>query len=878
MSWRRALPVWPALRARTHVFLVVLACIVPMLGVSAFAIKTLADSERERDKTQAMSTARALSAAVDLKLETGAAALATLSTFQALPVADLKPFYDRCAETARQNNAWIVLADTSGEPIFNTRAPLGTPLPRLNMASLVEQAARTRTVEVSGIAKGSLTGQLQVSVLFPIVRQGQVTHVLVMSFQPDEIARVLVDQNLPESWRVVVVDREHRVIARNRALHEFDAAPVAPALAEHLKRAREASFTGLDRLGNDLMSTFTTSAYSGWALVVGFPVAEMTAPLYRSLLGLGLAAGGMLLLGIVLAAVIGSRLNRSMGRLSSSAMALALGGEMPLTPAKTKVAEINDVMASLGRASEQLLERSRQRNQAEAALLESEQRFRDIAAVSGDSIWEMGPDLRFTSFRGYFDGRLIVDPPAIIGKTRWEVAGADPEQDESWRQHKIDLEAHRLFRQFRTVSKLNGQPNGRRVFLSISGAPWFDEFGEFAGYRGTATDETAIVEAREQIDRAEALLRDAVESTSEGFAIFDAQDRLVLFNDRTREVYADPLHHMRPGATFEEMLRASVAKGIFADAHGREEEWIVERLKQHREASGTIEQRLSNGRWLLVTERRMRNGGIATTRLDITALKEEQAARRELEQQLQHSQKLEALGVLAGGIAHDLNNTLVPIFVTAKLGIKHAAEDGRMRQRFELIYDAGVRARDLIKRILAFSRKDTIHRQGFRLDRILSDDLEMLRHSISTTIAIEADIQPVPEIFGDPDQMRQVVVNLVNNAVHAIGGDLGTVAVSLIPVAEGAADEKPIIRLMVRDTGCGMDEATKRRIFEPFFTTKPVGEGTGLGLSMVHGIVTSLSGTIRVESEPGKGTCFTIELPPMTAPAECVPAREEVAA
>jgi signal transduction histidine kinase len=274
----------------------------------------------------------------------------------------------------------------------------------------------------------------------------------------------------------------------------------------------------------------------------------------------------------------------------------------------------------------------------------------------------------------------------------------------------------------------------------------------------------------------------------------------------------------------------------------------------------------------------MRNGGIATTRLDITALKEEQAARRELEQQLQHSQKLEALGVLAGGIAHDLNNTLVPIFVTAKLGIKHAAEDGRMRQRFELIYDAGVRARDLIKRILAFSRKDTIHRQGFRLDRILSDDLEMLRHSISTTIAIEADIQPVPEIFGDPDQMRQVVVNLVTNAVHAIGGDLGTVAVSLTPVAEGAADEKPIIRLRVRDTGCGMDEATKRRIFEPFFTTKPVGEGTGLGLSMVHGVVTSLGGAISVESEPGKGTCFTIELPPMTAPADCVPAREEVAA
>jgi len=617
ISWLRGLAPWPALRAHTHVMLLVLACIVPMLGVSAFAIKTLADSGREQNKTQTMSTARALSAAVDLKLKTGTAALATLSTFQELPVADLKPFYERCAETARQNHAWIILTDTSGEPIFNTRAPLGAPLPHLQMMNLLADVVRSRAVKVSGIFKGSLTSQFQVSVLFPIVRQDQVTHVLVMSFAPDEIARVLVDQNLPESWRVVVVDREHRVIARNRALHEFDGAVVAPALAEQLTGASEASFTGLDRLGNDLMSTFTTSAYSGWALVVGLPVAEATVPLYRSLLSMGLAAGGMLLLGIVLAAFVGSRLNRSMGWLSSAAMALALGGETPLTLAKTKVAEINDVMSSLGRASEQLLERARQRDQAEAA-------------------------------------------------------------------------------------------------------------------------------------------------------------------------------------------------------------------------------------------------------------------RRELEQQLQHSQKLEALGVLAGGIAHDLNNTLVPIFVTVKLGIKHAAEDSRMRQRFELIYEAGVRARDLIKRILAFSRKDAVDRQNFRLDRIISEDLTMLRESIPTTIAIEADIRPVPEIFGDPVQARQVVVNLVTNAVHAIGGGLGTVAVSLSAVAEGTAGEKPIVRLRVRDSGCGMDEATKRRIFEPFFTTKPVGEGTGL--SMVHGIVTSLGGTIRVESEPGKGTCFTIELPPTAAPGECALACEEVAA
>ena len=126
--------------------------------------------------------------------------------------------------------------------------------------------------------------------------------------------------------------------------------------------------------------------------------------------------------------------------------------------------------------------------------------------------------------------------------------------------------------------------------------------------------------------------------------------------------------------------------------------------------------------------------------------------------------------------------------------------------------------------------------------------------------------------------MHQVVINLVTNGVQAIGNRLGTVTVSLTAVAPGAMNEKPIIRLTVRDTGCGMNTETMQRIFEPFFTTKSVGEGTGLGLSMVHGIVTSHRGTIRVESEPGQGTCFTIELPTLAAPGERATAREGVAA
>ncbi|HXP77927.1 MAG TPA: ATP-binding protein, partial [Stellaceae bacterium] len=247
-----------------------------------------------------------------------------------------------------------------------------------------------------------------------------------------------------------------------------------------------------------------------------------------------------------------------------------------------------------------------------------------------------------------------------------------------------------------------------------------------------------------------------------------------------------------------------------------------------------------------------------------------------LEDQLHHSQKLEALGTLAGGIAHDLNNTLVPVIAMAKLGLKRAEPRSTAYESFELIYQAGLRARDLVKQVLAFSRKDTVDRRPFRLHEVVEEALAMLRPTIPATITIEREIDAVPPIMGDATQLHQVAVNLVTNAVHAVGMRLGTITVA-VGMRPGANPGGPgCVRLSVRDTGCGMDEATQKRIFDPFFTTKAVGEGSGLGLSVVHGIVTGHGGTIRVESRPEHGACFVIDLPLADQPAmmeeEAVPA------
>jgi PAS domain S-box-containing protein len=246
-----------------------------------------------------------------------------------------------------------------------------------------------------------------------------------------------------------------------------------------------------------------------------------------------------------------------------------------------------------------------------------------------------------------------------------------------------------------------------------------------------------------------------------------------------------------------------------------------------------------------------------------------------------HSQKLEALGTLAGGIAHDLNNTLVPILALTKLTARQLPEGSRGHRNLMTVLSASERARDLVKQILAFSREEKAERTHLDFAALLRDAMEMLRASVPATIKFEVDIAPAAMLSGNASQLHQVIINLVGNASQAIGAKIGTISVSLsaggtcprVDVAEALE----WIRLAVADSGCGMEEVTLRRIFEPFFTTKSVGEGTGLGLSVAHGIITSHGGHVDVESVPGRGSTFTVYLPASGSAVGCRDASAGVA-
>ena len=269
------------------------------------------------------------------------------------------------------------------------------------------------------------------------------------------------------------------------------------------------------------------------------------------------------------------------------------------------------------------------------------------------------------------------------------------------------------------------------------------------------------------------------------------------------------------------------------------------------------------------------------TVLDITEKKQAEKEKEKLEAQLIQAQKMEAVGTLAGGIAHDFNNLLTAIIGYAELSQLEIRDRQIVESNLSEIFKAGMRARSLVSQILTFSRRDKVLIQPVRVSSIIKETLKLLRAILPATIEFKQNIlSDSGRIMADPTRLHQVMMNLCTNASHAMGDIPGTLAVSL--TEEELPDPSPIqplepgsyLKLSVSDTGHGIDEEIQDRIFEPFFTTKEKGHGTGMGLSVVHGIVKGCGGEIFLTSEKNKGTTFDLYFPQILT----APQRDEVVA
>lgn len=256
---------------------------------------------------------------------------------------------------------------------------------------------------------------------------------------------------------------------------------------------------------------------------------------------------------------------------------------------------------------------------------------------------------------------------------------------------------------------------------------------------------------------------------------------------------------------------------------------------------------------------------------DVTEHRLAEQQEQETQKRLEHGQRMQALGVLAGGIAHDLNNTLVPVLGLSDLAVKNLPANSEVRTTLEIVRDAGLRARELVRQVLTFARGDEGDPRPLDLGKYFNGAMRLLRASVPSTIKLQSHIDDhVPTVRADSAQLHQVIMNLVANASQAIGTDYGTITIEVsnapdIRLRPTDTTTVKCARISVSDTGSGMDTETKARAFEPFFTTRPLGQGTGLGLSVVHGIIERHNGRIEITSALGEGTRFDIYLPALTA-------------
>jgi signal transduction histidine kinase len=279
-------------------------------------------------------------------------------------------------------------------------------------------------------------------------------------------------------------------------------------------------------------------------------------------------------------------------------------------------------------------------------------------------------------------------------------------------------------------------------------------------------------------------------------------------------------------------------------------------------------------KWIraIAQPRRLSNGDVLWDGLfiDVTNAVKQDEQSRALEAKWRQVQKMESLGTLAGGITHEFNNMLMPIMTLAEITMRGLPEDGRAHKNLATIISNCKRAAELIEKILSLSRRNDVQRTAIRIADIVAESVDLLQATTPATITVHSSIdRSVGAILADETQILQVMLNLASNARHAMAGKVGELTIDLRTAViksrfEGrysSLEPGTYAKLSVKDTGSGMNETVMRRIFEPFFTTKDVGRGTGMGLAMIHTIVTGLGGAVDVTSTPGGGTTFDVYFP-----------------
>jgi PAS domain S-box-containing protein len=494
-------------------------------------------------------------------------------------------------------------------------------------------------------------------------------------------------------------------------------------------------------------------------------------------------------------------------------------------------------------------------------------------------------------FRSTPDGKFITVNPALA-----QILGYESPQDvmESFTDIGRQLDAGPLLSAEVRATVQRGdvvrglefeayRKDRRKIWLSLNVRNIRDENGKEICIEGTLADITDRKRAEEALRESEERYRDLVENAHDIIYSHDLEGNYTSINKAGEQI---------TGYTREEALALNLVDTIAPEFMDKGREMLRRKLAGERVTAYETEIIAKDGRRVAVeanTKLVRLDGvpvGVQGIARDITERKRMEKALRESEEQLRQSQKMEAIGQLAGGVAHDFNNLLTAIIGYSSLAMRRLSEDHPVQSYLEEIKKGGDRAANLTRQLLAFGRKQLLQPLLLDLNDVVRDMQKMLKLLIGEDIQLVAKLNPdLHRIKADPGQVEQVLVNLVVNARDAMPKG-GTITIETSNVELDAAYAGKHIgltpgdyaMLAISDTGVGMDHATQDHIFEPFFTTKEKGKGTGLGLSTVYGIVKQSGGNISVYSEPDKGTTFKVYLPQIDAKVESsvIPSGESI--
>ena len=379
-----------------------------------------------------------------------------------------------------------------------------------------------------------------------------------------------------------------------------------------------------------------------------------------------------------------------------------------------------------------------------------------------------------------------------------------------------------------------------------------------------ATDITLQVRAEEAFLKSELNYRDLVQSANSIILRINKDGKITFFNKYAQEFF---------GYSEKEIIGRNAIGTIIPerDSSGRnlKEMFYEITINPEKYVQNENENIKANGEHVWVSWTNKAINDSSGDLMEILSIGNDITEKLKIENQLRQAQKMESVGVLAGGIAHDFNNILSSVIGFTELCLDEAQPGTTLEDNLQEVYAAGSRAKDLVWQILAFARQSEEKNKPIRVDYIVKEVLKLIRSTIPTTIEIKQEIKSDSLIMGNPTLIHQIVMNLCTNAAHAMEDSGGILQVTVKDVAIDRTSEKrkkglrqgEYIKVKVSDTGTGIHEKIIRSIFDPFFTTKAPGEGTGMGLSVVQGIVDKSGGKVTVDSQVGKGTTFSVYLP-----------------